>query len=77
MNVNEARMVIVEEFAEILLDLTDEDAGTAEEREALRVAMLDAADIIAEALDLEVVDITDGIATVRLNIAGPDSGDEE
>jgi hypothetical protein len=77
MNVNEARMVIVEEFAEILLDLTDEDAGTAEEREALRVAMLDAADIIAEALDLEVVDITDGIATVRLNIAGPDGGDEE
>ena len=77
MNVNEARMVIVEEFAEILLDLTDEDAGTAEEREALRVAMLDAADIIAEALDLEVVDITDGIETVRLNIAGPDGGDEE
>lgn len=70
MDINEARMVIVEEFAAILLDLTD-DTEDAEEREALRVAMLDAADIIAEALDLEVVEVSNGVATVRLNIAGP------
>ena len=64
-------MAIVEEFAAILLDLTDESDGEdVEEREALRVAMLDAADIVAEALDLQVVSVEDGIVTVRLNIAG-------
>lgn len=71
MDADEARMAIVEEFAAILLDLTDESDGEdVEEREALRVAMLDAADIVAEALDLQVVSVEDGIVTVRLNIAG-------
>lgn len=72
MNINEARVVIVEEIAEILYDLTEDEDATAEVKQELRDAMADAADIIAEALDLEVVEMADGIATVRLNLAGPD-----
>jgi len=68
MTPNEARMLIVEELANILYDLTDEEDGTPEERETLRVAMGDAADILAEALDLEVVSVTDGVATVTLTL---------
>ena len=71
MNINETRIAIVEEIAEILYDLTEDEEATAETKQELRDAMADAADIIAEALDLEVVEIADGIATVRLNIAGP------
>jgi hypothetical protein len=74
MNTNEARLAIVEEIAAILLDLTDDPDNTSpEEREALSVAMLDAADIVAEALDLEVVEVVEGVATVTLNIAGDDA----
>lgn len=72
MNTNEARVVIVEEIAEILFDLSEDEDQTASDKMVLKEAMLDAADIIAEALDLQVLDFADGFATVRLNLAGPD-----
>lgn len=72
MNLNELRVVIIEEIAAILLDLSADEDMSRTDREQLNEAMLDTADILAEALDLQVDSIVDGIATVRLNIAGPD-----
>lgn len=72
MNLNELRVVIIEEIAAILLDLSADEDMSQTDRQQLNEAMLDTADILAEALDLQVDSIVDGIATVRLNIAGPD-----
>ena len=66
------RLVIVEELAAILFDINEDEDESPADRELLRDAMLDVADILAETLDLQVESITDGIALVRLNIAGSD-----
>jgi hypothetical protein len=71
MNLNEARLMLLEELADILVDLTLEDDNTPPEEEAeLRDAMLDAADIIAEGLQLKVVDVDDLKMTLTIDL-GP------
>jgi hypothetical protein len=70
MNLNEARLMLIEELADILVDLTLEDDTPSPEEEAeLRDAMMDAADIIAEGLQLEVVDVDDLTLTLKVNLA--------
>ena len=70
MNTNEARLMLLEELADILVDLTLEDDTTSVEEEAeLREAMMDAADIIAEALQLEVIDVDELTFTVKVSLA--------
>ncbi len=70
MNTNEARLMLLEELAEILVDLTIEDDDPSEAEEAeLREAMLTAADVIAEGLQLEVVSVDDLTFTVTVNLA--------
>ena len=69
MNLNEARLALHEELAEVLTDLTDEDGtATPEELAEVRDAMGDAVDIIFEALDLEVISVTDGKVTVTIDL---------
>ena len=70
MNLNEARLMLLEELADILVDITLEDDSTSPEEEAqLREAMMDAADIIAEGLQLEVVNVDDLKFTVTVDLA--------
>lgn len=70
MNLNEARLMLIEELADILVDLTLEDDAPSEEEEAeLREAMMDAADIIAEGLQLEVVNVDDLKFTITVDLA--------
>ncbi len=70
MNTNEARLMLLEELADILVDLTLEDDTTSVEEEAeVREAMMDAADIIAEALQLEVIDVDELTFTVKVSLA--------
>jgi hypothetical protein len=70
MNTNEARLMLLEELADILVDLTLEDDDTSEEEEAaMREAMLDAADLIAEGLQLEVIDVDDLKFTITVSLA--------
>ena len=70
MNTNEARLMLLEELADILVDLTIEDDDTSEEEEAaMREAMLDAADLIAEGLQLEVIDVDDLKFTITVSLA--------
>jgi hypothetical protein len=62
--------MLIEELADILVDLTLEDDTPSPEEEAeLRDAMMDAADIIAEGLQLEVVDVDDLTLTLKVNLA--------
>jgi hypothetical protein len=70
MNLNEARLMLLEELADILVDLTLEDDSTSAEEEAeLRETMMDAADIIAEGLQLEVIDVDELTFTLKVNLA--------
>ena len=70
MNLNEARLMLLEELADILVDITLEDDSTSPEEEAqLREAMMDAADIIAEGLQLEVVSVDDLKFTITVDLA--------
>lgn len=70
MNTNEARLMLLEELADILVDLTLEDDTTSVEEEAeVREAMMDAADIIAEALQLEVIDVDELTFTIKVSLA--------
>jgi hypothetical protein len=70
MNPNEARLMLIEELADILVDLTIEDDTPSEAEEAeLREAMMDAADIIAEGLQLEVVSVDDLKFTITVDLA--------
>ena len=70
MNINEARLMLLEELADILVDLTlEDDAPSEEEEAAVREAMLDAADLIAEGLQLEVIDVDELTFTIKVNLA--------
>ena len=70
MNPNEARLMLIEELADILVDLTIEDDTPSEAEEAeLREVMMDAADIIAEGLQLEVVSVDDLKFTITVDLA--------
>ena len=62
--------MLLEELADILVDLTIEDDTPSEAEEAeLREAMMDAADIIAEGLQLEVVSVDDLKFTITVDLA--------
>lgn len=70
MNLNEARLMLLEELADILVDLTIEDDSPSPEEEAeLRDVMMDAADIIAEGLQLKVVDVDELKMTLTVDLA--------
>lgn len=72
MNTNEARLGIIDTITDVLLDLSDDEELTDDERDNLREAMADAADLICEALDLEVRSVgADGI-TVRVVVPQPE-----
>jgi hypothetical protein len=63
-------MLLLEELADLLVDLTIEDEDPSPEEEAeLREAMLSAADIIAEGLRLEVVSVDDLKMTITVDLA--------
>lgn len=69
MNLNEARLALLEELTEILVDLTDEgEDSSPEDLAVLRDAMSDAVDIIAEALQLEVVAVDGEVLTLRVDL---------
>lgn len=73
MNLNEARLALLEELTEILVDLTDEDGeDSPEDLAVLREAMSDAVDIIAEALQLEVVSVDGDVLTLTVDLSVPD-----
>lgn len=61
MNVYEARLDIVRRIREVLVDLADGEDLDAAEYADLEQSMTDAAEIILDALDLEVVEVTDRI----------------
>lgn len=70
MNINEARLMLLEEMADLLVDLTiEDDSLTPEEETEMRDAMLSAADIIAEGLRLEVVSVDDLKITITVDLA--------
>lgn len=73
MNLNEARLALLEELTEILVDLTDEDdeETSPEDLAVLREAMSDAVDIIAEALQLEVVAVDGEVLTLTVDLSVP------
>jgi hypothetical protein len=69
MNLNEARLALLDELTEILVDLTDEGGETSpEDLPVLREAMADAVDIIAEALQLEVVAVDGDVLTLTVDL---------
>jgi hypothetical protein len=69
MNLNEARLAFLEELTEILVDLTDEgEESSPEDLAVLREAMADAVDIIAEALQLEVVSVDGDVLTLTADL---------
>ena len=73
MNTNEARLAIIETIADVLFELSDDEDLPAVDREDLRDAMADAADLICEALDLDVVDVADGVLSVQVVLPATDA----
>lgn len=59
MNLNEARMNILNYISDVLFDLADDPDLSPGEREEVRDAMGDAADMLMDSLDLQVVQIED------------------
>lgn len=57
MNAHEARLYIVSVMTEILFDLSDGDDLSDAERKEIRESLADAADLIVEALDINVVSV--------------------
>lgn len=65
MNDNEARLKLYEKIVDILVDLASEEEGDAEEiRDALSII----ADEIFDELDLVVVSVDDGHATLSVKV---------
>jgi hypothetical protein len=75
MNPNEARVAIIEEIANMLVDLSVE-GGAEDDVPTLTEAMLDAADLIADYIGLDVIDVVEpNVFTVRVDLNGPDETD--
>jgi uncharacterized ubiquitin-like protein YukD len=66
MNEPEARIALLEHIADVLLDLTEEEDASIDDREDMREAMRDLADILLESLDAEIVEASG--AQLKLNV---------
>jgi hypothetical protein len=72
MNPNEARVAIIEEIANMLVELSLE-GGAEDDVATLTDAMLDAADLIADYIGLDVVEVLEPkVFAVRVDLNGPD-----
>jgi uncharacterized ubiquitin-like protein YukD len=56
----------LEHIADVLLDLTEEEDASIDDREDMREAMRDLADILLESLDAEIVEASG--AQLKLNV---------
>lgn len=68
MNTSEARIALLDHIAEVLLDLTDEEGGSIEDREEMREAMTDLADVLLESLDLQIAEASGPNMTLKVTL---------
>lgn len=75
MNEHEARLEIVRTLRDVLVDLADDGEVSQEDLDAMDASMLDAAELLLEALELQVVSVgPDGEVTVTVLLGDVDSG---
>lgn len=67
MNEHEARLAIATRIADVLFDLAQDGMEPDDDADEMRDALDDAAELIMEALGLEVVSVDSEAATVRLS----------
>lgn len=73
MNEHEARMAIASRISEVLLDLAQDGLEESDDIEEMRDAMDDAAELVMEALGIEVVSISGPQVSVRMTVPDPDA----
>jgi|688.fasta_scaffold682983_2 hypothetical protein len=73
MNTNEARLAVVGIIADVLFELSDDDDLSDDDRGDLRDSLADAADLILEALEFDVIAVNDFEVSARITLDDPDS----
>lgn len=73
MNEHEARLGIVTRIAEVLLDLAQDGLEEGDDLDEMRDAMSDAAELVMEALGVEVVSVEGSTALIRVSNIDPDA----